>query len=121
VEQKAGRRNLSSVDPPKRLAKVLCGAAYYHAQGEGSVTQEYSMATRGNSTTDSRRRTAKKRPRSGVRVEIFAIDEGAVVLQWPDNLSSASFEDFESWLKLVLRKARRSIRTVEQEEDDGAG
>jgi hypothetical protein len=42
--------------------------------------------------------------------------EGQVVLQYPERLSLESFEDFESWLLLVIRKAKRSVR--QEDEDD---
>lgn len=35
------------------------------------------------------------------------LDEGQVVLQWPKNMSPDSFEDFEDWIGLVLRKTNR--------------
>ena len=43
----------------------------------------------------------------GARREIFALDEGDVVLTFPDNLSAASFRDLEGYLQLFLRKAHR--------------
>jgi hypothetical protein len=45
---------------------------------------------------------------SGIRQDIFTLEEGRVVLQWPDRLSAGSLEDFEDWLQLMLRKVRRS-------------
>ena len=44
---------------------------------------------------------------SGKRQEIFALDEGDVILSYPDNLSPASFHDLEGYLSLFLRKAQR--------------
>ncbi|HUY91538.1 MAG TPA: hypothetical protein VMV10_22550 [Pirellulales bacterium] len=35
------------------------------------------------------------------------LDEGPAVLTWPDELSRESFEEFEYWLKGVIRRARR--------------
>ena len=35
-------------------------------------------------------------------------------LQWPEPLSSESYEDFESWLKLVLRKVKRAVQEPER-------
>ena len=40
--------------------------------------------------------------------------EGEVVLQWPEPLGSESYEDFESWLKLVLRKVKRAVQEPER-------
>lgn len=50
----------------------------------------------------------------GVKEDVFSLDEGQVVLKYPERLSPESFEDFESWLQLVIRKAKRSVR----QEDD---
>lgn len=46
-------------------------------------------------------------PRPGTRKEVFALDEGDVVLTFPDNLSAASFHDLEGYMQLFLRKAQR--------------
>lgn len=46
----------------------------------------------------------------GMRQDTFTLDEGQVVLQWPEKLSSESFEDFQSWIELQLRKIKRSIQ-----------
>lgn len=45
----------------------------------------------------------------GQKEDVFTLDEGDAVIQWPKNMSKASFEDFESWLQLVIRKAKRSV------------
>lgn len=45
----------------------------------------------------------------GMRQDTFTLDEGQAVLQWPEKLSAESFEDFESWVELQLRKIKRSI------------
>jgi hypothetical protein len=46
-------------------------------------------------------------PTKGARREVFALDEGDVILTFPDNLSAASYDDLESYLQLFLRKAKR--------------
>jgi len=53
--------------------------------------------------------TPKTQPHSGNRRDIFSLDEGQVILEWPEKMSSESFEDFQSWLELQLRKIKRSI------------
>lgn len=45
----------------------------------------------------------------GSRQDTFSLDEGVAVLQWPASLSSQSFEDFESWIQLQLKKIKRSV------------
>jgi hypothetical protein len=43
----------------------------------------------------------------GLMQDTFSLDEGRAVLQWPEKMSQESFEDFESWLDLQLRKIAR--------------
>lgn len=50
-----------------------------------------------------------KPPAVGARQDVFSLDEGQVILQWPSQLSAESYEDFESWIQLQLRKIKRSI------------
>jgi len=45
-----------------------------------------------------------------MKQDTFSLDEGQASLRWPANLSVASFEDFESWVQLLLRKIKRSVR-----------
>lgn len=45
----------------------------------------------------------------GTKQDVFTLDEGEAVLQWPAELTAASFEDLSDWLKLALRKIGRSI------------
>jgi hypothetical protein len=47
-----------------------------------------------------------------MRQDVFSLDEGSVVLQWPANMSAASYEDFESWIQLQMRKIKRSIQAT---------
>jgi hypothetical protein len=44
-----------------------------------------------------------------VRQDVFNLDEGEVLLQYPAKMSADSFEDFESWINLQLKKIKRSI------------
>lgn len=44
---------------------------------------------------------------AGTRREVFALDEGDVVLTFPDEMSAASYDDLEGYLNLFLKKARR--------------
>ncbi len=46
---------------------------------------------------------------SGMRQDTFTIDEGTVLLQCPAVMSAASYEDFNDWIELQLRKIKRSI------------
>jgi hypothetical protein len=44
-----------------------------------------------------------------VRQDIWNLDEGPVTLSYPAKMSAASYEDFESWIQLQLRKIKRGI------------
>ncbi len=46
----------------------------------------------------------------GVRQDIWNLDEGPVVLQYPAKISKASYEDLESWVNLQLKKLKRGIQ-----------
>lgn len=43
----------------------------------------------------------------GASQEVLTLDEGQVTLQWPSDLSKDSAEEFEYWVRGVLRRARR--------------
>ena len=51
---------------------------------------------------------------AGMRQDTFSLDEGLVVLQWPAQLSEASYEDFRDWMELQLRKIGRAVRPAEE-------
>ena len=58
--------------------------------------------------------------------DVFTLESGQAVLQWPALRSVEEYEDFESWINLVLRKAKRAVersqKRVQQEAevvDDG--
>jgi hypothetical protein len=55
-------------------------------------------------------------PKPGMRNDVFTLDEGEVILQWPDHMSPESYEDFEAWLDLIAKKAKRSVG---KQEPDG--
>lgn len=48
--------------------------------------------------------------KAGTKQDVFSLDEGQVVLQWPDGMSKNSFDDFKDWIDLQLRKIGRSIQ-----------
>jgi len=54
-------------------------------------------------------------PQPEMRKEVFTLDEGDVVLTFPENLSFDSYEDLEDHLQLFLRKAKRRAETEKKE------
>jgi hypothetical protein len=57
--------------------------------------------------SDRPRLPEDKPAHAGVRREVFALDEGDLVISYPENLSLASYDDLETYLQLFLRKAKR--------------
>lgn len=53
-------------------------------------------------------------PSAGVRREIFSVEEGEVILEWPSSMSEASARDVDEWVKLLVRKVKRSAGIPEQ-------
>ena len=47
---------------------------------------------------------------SGHKRDTFSLDQGQAALEWPESLTAESFEDFESWIQLQLKKIKRSIQ-----------
>lgn len=69
-----------------------------NAQAAGGVTASADLST------------APIKPAPvGARQDVFTLDEGQVVLQYPAKMSAASYEDFEAWLNLQLKKIKRGI------------
>jgi hypothetical protein len=48
-------------------------------------------------------------PAPGVKQDVFSLDEGQVVLQWPAKMSATSFQDFKDWIDLQIRKIGRTV------------
>jgi phage FluMu protein Com len=48
-------------------------------------------------------------PKPGVRSDVFTLDEGEVILQWPSQMSAESYDDFKAWLDLIAKKAKRTV------------
>ncbi len=39
--------------------------------------------------------------------EVFCLDKGQVIFQYPSSITKAEYEDLKSWMDLVLRKLER--------------
>jgi len=58
---------------------------------------------------------------AGMRQEIFALAEGDVTIQWPEQLSTDSYQDFTDWLDLLKRKIKRSVQASAQTNEPPKG
>ncbi|MCG3129151.1 MAG: hypothetical protein CHACPFDD_04061 [Phycisphaerae bacterium] len=61
-----------------------------------------------------------KPPMAGTNQDVFTLQEGPVVLQWPATLTPAGYEDLKDWFELVLRKIKRSIAQRESQDSSPA-
>ena len=71
-------------------------------------------------TADQQKQSGQTHPKldlqmpSGTKQDVFTLDEGQVVLQWPSTLGEASFADLKDWMELARRKIGRSVKGRQQ-------
>lgn len=97
--------------------------AYNEATGQGagdSDDGEDSEDTENKDDIGNGKETKQKRIISvkGMNQDIFTLEEGDVTLQWPKHMSNESYNDFKSWVDLILRKAKRSITTEKADSEE---
>lgn len=89
------------------FAKLAAGDIMDGVQGDRSDTETDDNQP---PPKDSLRHKAKARTMAaGTKEDVFSLDEGAVVLTWPERLSKASAEDLKDWLELIGRKIKRAV------------
>ncbi len=53
-------------------------------------------------------------PNDEFKQDVFSLDEGNVVLTWPKNLSSESYEDMSAWIQIMLKKIGRAVTKLDE-------
>jgi hypothetical protein len=96
------------------FAKLASGDTIAPASGgdKGTVNDDNVGSSH---TSGIRSQREKRAMQPGMKEAVFPLDEGQAVLQWPERLSPESFEDFEAWLNIIIRRAKRSIRPEDEE------
>jgi hypothetical protein len=56
--------------------------------------------------------------KAGFALERRTLEEGPVVLQWPEKMGKDSVEEFEYWVKGLIRSARRKAGLPREPEKD---
>jgi len=51
--------------------------------------------------------TQQDEPKGGMALDRTTLDEGAVRLEWPDELTPESVEEFQDWMVGRINRARR--------------
>ncbi|MEP7043845.1 MAG: hypothetical protein ABI843_12330 [Dokdonella sp.] len=103
---------------PRRVTSVAADGAFAFVEGtatglpveELTVVQQQQHVqqpdTGGVITPQSAGVILRKR---ATKQDVFSLDEGEVVLQWPDGMSQDSYDDFKTWIDLQLKKIARSV------------
>lgn len=96
--------------PETPKAACLPQAAFILRGSEDGHQNQEDHATQGTPGTASRFRSRAMAP--DTKEDVFSLDEGSVILQWPSRLSKASAEDLEDWLALIGRKIKRAAESA---------
>ena len=106
---------------PRRVTGVSEDETFVFVEGSntGIPMSEVQLAEKPevpaiSETPESQKRLPKK---PGIIEATLPLEEGLAVLQVPDQLTAASFQDLDDWLKLLLRKAKRSVSEEEKVAD----
>ncbi len=102
----------------KESDKILTDTEETSEEGASSADNEPPVST---PSTVSSQPTIPLLMRPGMKQDVFSLEEGQVVIQWPESLSQESYEDFEGWINLILRRAKRSITKAKNDSEDNQG
>lgn len=76
---------------------------------EAQMQSSADRIAEGVAKTSGMRQAVEELPATGSRRDVFSLDEGRVILEWPEKMSPESYEDFQAWVELQVRKIKRSI------------
>jgi len=81
-------------------------------------TEEEKASEDGSSEVSRSDKTEKRKSivDSNRRQDVFSVDEGEIVIEWPIMLSAESIEDVEGWLDIIKRKMKRAAKRIDSEE-----
>lgn len=82
--------------------------------GGAKVAREFSPPSPSKGSRDHWRESSA----DGIREDKASLDEGEVVLIWPDKLSPDSVADFEYWVNGIIRRAKRRAGVKEDERSE---
>lgn len=72
-----------------------------------------------NSTKHQEQSSIRRiKPVPGTKQDIFALDQGEVIVQWPSSLSQEDFTDINSWIDILKRKIGRCVQSEPSREPD---
>lgn len=53
----------------------------------------------------------ERRLMSGTKEDVYSLDDGAVIVQWPERINGATAADLENWLGIITRKIKRAVES----------
>ena len=82
------------------------------------VDQKRLQTARQERERESKEGQGRRRPMAdGTKEDIYTLSSGDAVLQWPDRITQAEFEELGDWLDLMRRKLKRSVVSESPEEE----
>lgn len=104
-------------DKPKRISQLSDDGqfAFFDGSNTGIPVSELAKADIPIEEKENGGKLETKRlpPKPGMNSDVFTLEEGEVILQWPSQMSPESYEDFKDWIELMTRKAKRSVKSKE--------
>jgi hypothetical protein len=102
------RETLALLKEEEEVYKELNPEATFQADFD-TVMDEMTFAdlAQGNRPKSEPLKTNEEPSRAGTRREVITLDEGDVVITFPDNLSADSFGDLKAHLDLFVKKMQR--------------
>jgi len=93
------------------------GVSESHGDDDAASLESPQDDRNGSPATKTEVRTTHSRGglKPNMKEDIYTLPEGDIVLQWPETLSSDSYEDLKMWTELMLRKIKRQVVS-----DDGS-
>lgn len=114
---KAAQNYLTSM----RLVEASVGAYDLSTEEESEPVETHDAHTerqQGGTRPSGNPQTGRQMaPPAGMRQSVFPLDEGDVTLIFPANLSSEGYAELKEYLDIFLRRAERTKRLEEAQED----
>lgn len=104
------------------LKKFKATVSFANLVGSKPEDEERNETTEGKATdTDIPEDPLPELPtqKTEMRQDSCSLDEGQATIQFPKRLSEDSYEDFEAWLELIKKKARRLVKNKADDQIEG--
>jgi hypothetical protein len=114
-------QGIEQFDKPRRIISLSDDGKFGFVDGTNTGLPTEQLIKQEPPPADQREIGGKLNrlpPKPGMNSDVFTLDEGEVVLQWPSRMSEESFADFKDWIELMTRKAGRSVEKKAEDAKD---